>query len=469
MKIKFWGAAGEVTGSCHLLEINGRRVALDAGLCQGRRRECEDKNRTFPCPPKDVHALVLSHAHLDHTGNLPTWVRNGFRGNIYATPATRDLCALMLMDSAHIQQTDIERVNRARRRDGQPPVEPLYDQEDALQALKQIVSFNYGQEFEPLPGVKMKYVDAGHMLGSAMVLADIPVAGGKTRRLVFSGDIGHPGSPLLERPSVPDGADWLIMESTYGDREHPPGQVAVNELLEVVKATAQRGGKLIVPAFAVGRTQEVVYHLDRLCEAGKLPPIDVFVDSPLAVNVTETFRQHPECYNAEVRRNIQEEADRNVFGFRRLQYVLNVEESKRLNFHAGPAVIISASGMCEAGRILHHLRNNLGDPRNTVLFVGYQGEHTLGRKLLDGLTPVKIFGEEVKVKANMVRVEAFSGHADRSELLDWAKGVAAGRGTPKTFLVHGEDGPRAGLTAGLKAQGFADVHSPGRGEEFALD
>ncbi len=427
MNLTFHGAAGAVTGSMHLLESNGKHYLLDCGMFQGRRKEAERQNRDFPFPASSIDAVVLSHAHIDHSGRLPLLVKNGFRGPIYATPATIDLCDAMLRDTGHIAESDAEFVNRKHPND--PPVEPLYTVEDAAEAM---------QHFRPVPlhkptdiggGLVMESYDAGHILGSSsIVLTD-----GKTR-LAFSGDVGRPGLPIIRDPEPLPPVDYLIMESTYGGRKHPQTGEAIGQLEEIVKRTIGRGGRLIVPAFAVGRTQQLVLMLHQLMNEKRIPSLPIFVDSPLAVNVTDVFRAHPECFNEETNAYLNNGED--PFGFQRLTYIRDVNESKKLNDRKGPFIVISASGMCEAGRILHHLRNNIGDSRNTVLLTGYQAENTLGRKLRDGWKTVRIFGIPAQVEAEVEALEALSGHADAGELLDWMKPMAAS--LKKVFLVHGE-------------------------------
>ena len=467
MQIQFWGAARAVTGSMHLLSVNGHKLLLECGLLQGKRKETFEMNRNLPFDAGEIEAVILSHAHIDHSGNLPSLVKAGFTGSIYATSATRDLLAYMLLDSARIQENDVAYVNRIRARQGKRPFEPLYTSEDATDTLRRFVSVEYDHPFEPAPGVRVHFRDAGHILGSAIVVIDVDEAGRRSR-LLFSGDVGRKGLPILRDPQTAEGVNFLIMESTYGNRLHEAISYAKDLLRGIVQESYNRRGKLLIPSFAVGRTQEIVYDLDQLFEAGQLPAIDVFVDSPLAANVTEVFRLHPECYDDAMRDAMSREADGNIFGFGRLRYVRNVEESKRLNSLKTPAIIISASGMCEAGRILHHLKNNIEDPRTTVLFVGYQAENTLGRKLLDGQSPVPIFGEDYRVKAQIKRAEGYSAHADRDELLDWAANIQARGKLSHVFLVHGEDGSAQSLAEGLRAQGISPVDIPERGQTFEL-
>ncbi len=467
MQIQFWGAARTVTGSMHLLSVNGHKLLLDCGLVQGKRKEAFEMNRHLPFDAREIDAVILSHAHMDHSGNLPSLIKAGFTGRIYATSATRNLLAYMLLDSARIQESDVAYVNKIRRRQGKRLFEPLYTQQDAADTLPHFVSVEYDHPFEPVPGVRVNFRDAGHILGSAIVVIDAE-ENQRRSRLLFSGDIGRKGLPILRDPQTADSVDFLIMESTYGNRLHEPASQAKETLRGIAQESYDRRGKLIIPSFAVGRTQELVYHLDQLYESGQLPAVDVFVDSPLAVNVTEVFRLHPECYDDEIRDALLREADGNVFGFKRLRYIRDVEESKQLNNLKTPAIIISASGMCEAGRILHHLKNNIGDPRTTVLFVGYQAENTLGRKLLDGQNPVPIFGEDYQVNAQIKRAEGYSAHADRDELLSWSASVRAQGKLRRIFLVHGEDESIQSLAGELRARGISPVDIPERGQAFEL-
>jgi metallo-beta-lactamase family protein len=466
MKVQFLGAARTVTGSMHLLTINGSKILLDCGLYQGRRAESLERNRNLPFEPKAVDTMILSHAHIDHSGNIPTLVKNGFQGHIYATPASRDLCSAMLRDSGHIQEEDAAYLNKKRAKKGEPPVEPLYTVDDATECLKSFVTVGYDRPLPVAPGVTLTYRDAGHILGSAIVVLDIEEDGAR-KRLVFTGDLGRKNMPILRDPQPVENADYLIIESTYGDRFHDPIETTDDELEEVIVDTYHRGGKVIVPAFAVGRTQELVYALHRLTEARKLPSLPIFVDSPLAVNVTEIFRLHPECYDKEIHQFMMSDNHRDPFGFRRLTYIRAVEASKELNFLREPAVIISASGMCEAGRILHHLKNNVEDPRNTVLIVGWQAPDTLGRRLVERQPVVKIFGEEYNLKARVKTINGFSAHADRAELLDYARQLGASR-LKSIFVLHGEEASSLALADGLRELGAEQTFVPRQGEAFDL-
>ena len=467
MTLQFWGAARTVTGSMHLLEVGGRKILLDCGLYQGRRKEAFERNRRLPFDASEIDAVILSHAHIDHSGNLPSLVKAGFRGRIYSTSATRDLCAYMLIDSAHLQENDVRYVNKRRRKQKKTPFEPLYTKQDAVETLGRFHSVDYDSEFEPVPSVTVFFRDAGHILGSAIVVLDIR-ENQRRVRLVFSGDIGRRGLPILRDPKTAEGADYVIMESTYGDRLHESSGDAKELLRQTVSNALDRGGKLLVPAFAVGRTQEIVYRLNQLWQSGELPRVDVFVDSPLAVNATEVFRLHPETYDAEFIETLLNDVDGDPLGFECLQYVRSAEDSMKLNDRKEPAVIISASGMCEGGRILHHLRHHGVDPRSIVLFVSFQAEHTLGRKILEGKNPVSIYGEKIDIRASIRKAEGYSAHADRAGLLRWAARVQEAGRVKRIFLVHGEDESLSALAAGLEEAGAKDVCIPDRGERYPL-
>jgi metallo-beta-lactamase family protein len=408
--------------------------------------------------------VLLSHAHIDHSGLLPKLHKEGFRGSVFCTHATRDLCAAMLADSAHIQEKDAEWVNRRERRRGPDEIEPLYRREDVDALMERFVGVDYGGAFSPLPGLEVEYRDAGHILGSASIALTVR-EGGRTVKLGFTGDVGRAGGPILRDPQPMPDCDVLICESTYGGKTHEPQERAKDRLAQVVADTARRGGKVIIPAFAVGRTQEIVFRLDELANEGRFPPIHVFVDSPLAVNVTEIFRAHPECYGDDLRDYM--ETDPNPFGFARLTYIRDVEESKKLNTSRLPMVIISASGMCEAGRILHHLRNNVEDPRNTVMIVGYCAPHTLGRRIVERHPEVKIFGEPYRLRAQVEVMNAYSAHADEPELVRFVGHMDADR-LRRIFLVHGDPPRQEALALALTAAGYAPPLVPERGESWEL-
>jgi metallo-beta-lactamase family protein len=471
MKITFWGAVGTVTGSMHEVRVNGTQFILDCGLYQGRRREAHERNSTFPFRANSIDAVVLSHAHIDHSGNLPTFVKNGFKGPIYATPATADLCVPMLRDSAHIQEKDSEFVaKRFHRRKALDPaakdgaVPPLYTAEDAEAALELLHPVPLRTLQELGPGVSYQAINAGHMLGSSAVLVT-EHASGKEIRLAFSGDLGRPGLPILRDPDKLPAADYLILESTYGGRLHKDDEVVARKLANIVNRTCARGGKIVVPAFAVGRTQQLVLLLHELFDSGQIPKVPIFVDSPLAVETTEVFRKHAELYDEETQQFLKNGED--PFGFTRLRYIRDVGESKALNDLRGPFIIISASGMCEAGRILHHLRNNIENPRNTILITGFQAENTLGRKLVDKLPEVSIFGEPMRVRAEVETINELSGHADQRELLEWIKPVADK--VKRIFLVHGEPTQTAALAQAIRERYRLEPVIPTRGQSFDLN
>ncbi len=464
MKVEFLGAVRTVTGSMHLLTVNGSQILLDCGLFQGRRQESMERNRHLPFNARALDVLILSHAHIDHSGNIPNLVKNGFTGHIYTTPATRDLCSAMLRDAGHIQEEDIRYVNKKRGKQGLPPLEPLYTVEEATESLRGFVSVGYDRPFQVAPGVMLTFRDAGHILGSAIVVLDLEEKGQKSR-LVFTGDLGRRGMPILRDPEPVEGVDYLIIESTYGDRQHDPIETMDRALRDVVLDTYQRGGKVIVPAFAVGRTQELVYSLHRLTESGDLPTMPIFVDSPLALDVTEVFRLHPECYDRELNQFIAGGNHRDPFGFHRLTYIRSVEASKELNSLQEPAIIISASGMCEAGRILHHLKNNIEDPRNTVLIVGWQAPDTLGRRLVERQPVVKIFGEEYRLRAQVQTINSFSAHADREELLAYVRQLDKSR-LKTVFVIHGEEASSLALAEGIRNLGLDRTIVPAPGDKF---
>lgn len=468
MELHFWGATRTVTGSMHELQHEGRRILLDCGLFQGRREESRDRNCCFAFQPSSVERVVLSHAHIDHSGNLPNLVKQGFTGPIHATAATQDLCRAMLKDSAYLQERDAEFLMRRRDRRKrlvdnyeERTVEPLYRVEDAEKTFPLFEHLPMNGKLDLGGGLGVETVEAGHMLGSvSMVLTD-----GKVR-VGFSGDIGRPNLPIIRDPQQMPPCDYLIMESTYGDRLHLDEGAVLDKLADIINRTAARGGKIVAPAFAVGRTQQLVLLLNQLVLAKRIPSIPVFVDSPLAVNVTETFRKYSDLFDEETAKMLADDQEGDVFGFSRLKYIRDVADSKALNDLRGPMLIISASGMCEAGRVIHHLRNTVTDPRNTVLITGFQAEHTLGRKILDKWPEVPIFGEMYRLRAEVAKINELSGHADQREMLQWLKPIAGG--LKKIFLVHGEPRQQDAFKLAIESTYDVEVVIPVRGEKAEL-
>jgi metallo-beta-lactamase family protein len=457
MRINFHGAAQTVTGSQHLLEVNGFYLLLECGLYQGRRKDAFERNRNFPFDPFKVDAVLLSHAHIDHSGNLPLLVKKGYRGPIYATDATAHLANIMLIDSGHIHESDAEFLNKKAKRRGEKPVEPLYTIEDATQVAQYFECQPYDSSFEVVPGVRAQLVEAGHILGSAAIVLDVE-ENGRQFRLWFSGDIGRRDLPLLRDPVLPSDADYMIMECTYGDKTHQTPQGSYDELKKIILQTIEQGGKVIIPSFAVGRTQELVYCLHRMIDEGEIPQIPVFIDSPLAVNISDIFRAHPECFDEETHEFMRNDVHASILGEGLLTYVRSVEKSKAINDDQRPMVIISASGMAETGRILHHLRNNIEDPNNTILIVSWQAPHTLGRRLADRAKKVKIFGEKFNRRARVVTIGGFSAHAGQPFLLEYA--LESRRSLKRIFLVHGEQRGAHPLIDNLAEQGFKNVRFP---------
>ncbi|HSL90283.1 MAG TPA: MBL fold metallo-hydrolase [Ignavibacteriaceae bacterium] len=464
MKIEFIGGARTVTGSQHLLHINGKKILLECGLFQGKRSETYDKNKNFKYNPEEIDVMLLSHAHIDHSGNIPNLVRHGYKGDIYATAATVDLCQIMLRDSAYLQEKDIEFVNKKRKKKGELPAEPLYEMEDVENAMSQFIGVQYNRQIDIFPGVKATFRDAGHILGSAGIQLDIDEPNGKKIRFGFSGDIGRPDAPVIRNPDVLRDLDVLIMESTYGNRFHSVTEEVEEEIASTIREVIDRRGKIIIPAFAVGRTQAIVYMLHKLFDQNRIPSMPIYVDSPLASNATNVFRAHPECLDRETYRVFLEEGD-DPFGFERLTYTKTVNDSKKLNTSEEPMIIISASGMAEGGRILHHLRNNIENPKNLILFVGYAAQHTLARKIMDGENEVNIFGETFKVRAAVKTMDYFSGHADQRELLDYLKYNPPEK-LKNLFLVHGDEDQANPFMEKLFSSGYKNVHYPNSGEIF---
>jgi metallo-beta-lactamase family protein len=464
MKIKFLGAAKTVTGSCYMLETGGVRFGVDCGLHQGNR-EIEARNADVNVyQPRKIDFFLVTHAHMDHAGLLPRMVRHGFQGKVYLTSATKDLLWLMLQDSAHIQEMEAEWANRRNARRGGKLVEPLYTQADAAAVMPMMKVIEYNEPFEPVPGVKVIYRDAGHILGSAFIEVWI-TENGATNKLVFSGDLGRPDQLIIKDPNYVEDANYLFLESTYGDRDHKDLNTSLEELGEAISFSYAHGEKVIIPAFAVERTQEVLYSLHMLSKSGKLPKdMPVYVDSPLAIRATEVFKLHPEYMDAELAAMIASGED--PFNLPKLKYTLTADESRGINTSEGPAVVISASGMCNAGRVKHHLRHNLWRKGASVVFVGYQGQGTPGRKLVDGAKTLKLLGEDVQVAARIWTIGGFSAHAGQSQILEWLRHFK--KNGMEVFLVHGENGAIKTLSGLIESRFGFTVHTPEYLEECTL-
>jgi metallo-beta-lactamase family protein len=467
MELEFVGAAQCVTGSKHIVRTKHATILLDCGLVQGRRRESLSENQNLGVDPRTIDAVILSHAHIDHSGALPLLVKNGYEGLIYTTPATRDLCAAMLADAANVQASDARTVNRMIEREhiDMDAVEALYNQDDVVRVLERIVSVPYHRKQQIAPGVQVSFLDAGHVLGSAVTILEVE-EDGKTKTLAFTGDLGRSRMPILKDPEFPVGADILITESTYGDRLHRPIEAMEEELEAVLKRTYARGGKLIIPSFALERAQEVLYVLRRLQKQGRMPKMPTYVDSPLTIKITDVFKLHPECYDTETRELMAN--NDSPFDFEDLKYVADKEDSQALSASKDPAVIISASGMCEAGRVLHHLRSTIEGENNTIMIVGFQAQHTLGRRLVEKRTKVKVFGVERDVRAEVVVMNGFSAHADQADLMTYAEQTRQNGPLRDVVLVHGETTAMNALDAKLKSAAFGSVHIPKKGDKLTL-
>lgn len=468
IELQCLGAARTVTGSRHLLRTSRASVLLDCGLFQGHRLEAFRRNRELPVDPQRLDAVVLSHAHIDHSGALPMLHKLGYRGPVFATPATRDLCAPMLLDAAHLQQSDARFIARLIERGHSDvrAVQPLYDADDVSGLLGLMETIPYHRKHLVAPGIELTFLDAGHVLGSAVVVLDIEDDGHRGR-LAFTGDLGRHHLPILRDPEAPTGVDWLMSESTYGDRLHDPFEKMNDALAGVVARTFERGGKVIIPTFALERAQEVIFALKELRRAGRLPNVPVYVDSPLTVKLTEVFKLHPECYDHEASRMLHS-AD-SPFDFDGLRYVSEVADSKAIDASEGPAIILSASGMCEGGRVLHHLQRFIGDPNSTILIVGFMAEHTLGRRLVENRVEVKIFGVPYRRAAEVVVLNGFSAHADQHGLLTFAQSVAKSGDLRTVILVHGEPKAQEALASLLERERVCrDVRIPEQGEKLRL-
>lgn len=469
MAITFYslGAAEEVTGSKHVLEVDGRSYLIDCGAFQGKRAEADRKNRDFGIDVDRIESVVLTHGHFDHCGLLPLLPKRGYRGNIYATPATRDIAGLVMMDSARIQARDADYLRRQASKKGEKfDWQPLYTEQDAIKASSLMVTASYERPLWIGDGVKLEFFDAGHILGSSMAFITVN-RGGKETRIAYTGDLGRAGKPIIRDPDIIPAPDYLVLESTYGDRRHDSTQDAMKRLGEVALRAVRTGGKILIPAFAIERTQELVYYFHMLTDQGIIPEIPIYVDSPMATNATTIFQVHPECYDQETHDAFIKH-HKNPFGFNSLHFTTSVDESKALNNLKGPAIIISADGMCEAGRIQHHLINNIGDPNTTVLIVGYMAEHTLGRRIRDREEEVKIHGQWFKRRAEVEAIDAFSAHADYQETYDWLAKVDTSR-LKKIFLVHGEPRAQNAFKAFLADKGFPNVETVRYGKTYEAE
>lgn len=467
MKITFHGAARTVTGSKHLITLdNGKKFLLDCGFFQGHGSETDQLNRTFKFIPSEIDFLILSHAHIDHSGNLPNLVKQGFKGQIYCTPATADLCEIMLADTAHIQESDLKYINRARSEKGLGTIEPIYNLDDVNDTLDLLVKVPYRKNFMIDDDIQFMFTDSGHILGAAAVNLTIKEKG-KSTRIFFSGDIGRPNDRILKAPEPFPQADYIICESTYGNRLHESTVDTEKRLLQVIRETCiENKGKIIVPAFSLGRTQEIVYALNNLKNAGKLPQLNVYVDSPLAINATGIMRRHPECFNEEMFNALSKDSD--PFGFDHLFYINKAEESKKLNERKEPCIIISASGMAEAGRIKHHIKNNISDSANTILIVGYSTPDSLGGRLAAGNKEVSIFGKKYQVNARVEVMNSYSAHSDYKEMLDYLSCQEKEK-VKKIFLVHGEYQVQVDWRETLLKTGFRNIEIPEMGSVWELE
>lgn len=467
IELEFIGGARGVTGSKHILRTSKAAVLLDCGMFQGHRRESNERNRSLGVPVDEIDAAVLSHAHIDHAGLLPLLYKKGYRGPVYATPATRDLCSPMLLDAAMIQEADAKHIRKLIERDGldMEPAEPLYTHDDVTGLLELMVGLPYRRPHVIAPGVSLRLLDAGHVLGSSIVTLDVEDEGNRVK-VAFAVDLGRKGLPILREPETPTGINYLIMESTYGDRRHAPIEEVDTALADAVNRAIKRGGKIFIPAFALERAQEVVYALKRLRATHKVPTVPVYVDSPLTVKLTDVFKMHPECYDKKTYAQLV--SGDPPFEFDGLHYVSDKEESKAIAAQPGPCIVIAASGMCEAGRILHHLREGIEDHRNTILIVGFQAQHTLGRRIVERQREVRVFGVMRRLLAEVVVLNGFSAHADQKDLLEFAEEVREQGKLRRIALVHGEPPAQDALMAKLAEQGHPTVTAPGPGERIRL-
>jgi len=465
MKLTFYGAAQTTTGSMHLVEANGKRILLDCGLYQGHRKEAFEKNRNIPVDPKTIDYVILSHAHIDHSGNLPQLVRQGFRGRVFARQSTTELCDVMLRDSCFLQKRDLEVVNKQRRKQGKNLFEPLYEESDVDALMQLFTPVHLHAPREIAPGITLEFFNAGHILGSALVQLDIRADRGRRHRLLFSGDLGQPDQPILRHYEYPTGADILLIESTYADRYHPSADDVELRLTGYLKHIDRHNSKLIIPAFSVGRTQQIIYYLNRLAAQGKVPrDVQVYIDSPLSRKATEIYARHREVYNEEARRMIAAGTD--PLTFPGMTFVGTPQESMALNDKPGPMIIIAASGMCEGGRVLHHLRHGISNPDNIVLIVGFQAENTLGRRIVERRETLKIFGEEIPLRAQVEVINALSAHADRAGLAEWLDEIKDN--VRQAFAVHGEPEKVSAMVDLLKEHGVSNALAPQPGQTFVI-
>lgn len=465
-EITFQGAAQTTTGSMHIIDINGLRIVLDCGLYQGHRKEAFEKNRKLAIDPTTVDCVLLSHAHIDHSGNLPSLVRAGYRGPIYTMEATRDLCLPMLHDCAYIHQHDVEIVNRRRQAEGKTLFEPLYTEFDVEQTLSQMVGVPYHREIDLGHEVKAVFHNAGHILGSSLVEIIARQPNNSKRRLLFSGDLGQPGQPIIPPPEVLPSPDILLVESTYADREHPPRANVSARLRDYILDIIQQKSKLIIPAFSVGRTQQLLFFLNGLLREGKIPQVPIYVDSPLSYKATQVYAKHTDCYGENASQLIHKGVE--LFRMPGLEYLTTSDQSKALNTAKGPMVIIAASGMCEGGRILHHLQNNVGDPRNIILITGYQAESTLGRRIVNLESPLKIFGEEFELQARVHTINALSAHADRTALREWVRAMNPDGRIRHSFAIHGELEKVQAMCQILREEGYHNPKAPAPGSKYRV-
>ncbi|MBO5941090.1 MAG: MBL fold metallo-hydrolase [Kiritimatiellae bacterium] len=465
MKITFLGAARTTTGSMHLIEACGKRILLDCGLYQGHRKESFEKNRNIPVDAKKIDFVILSHAHIDHSGNLPQLVRHGFRGRVFARSQTVDLCDVLLRDSCFLQKRDIEYVNKKRRAQGKNLFEELYDERDVDLLMQLMTPVHLHIPTVIAPGITLTFFNAGHILGSALTQLDIAGGNGRNHRILFSGDLGQPNQPILRHYEYPEGADIVLIESTYADRIHPTAGSVQDKLEMLVKNIHRHNSKLLVPAFSVGRTQQIIYFLNRLAMEGKLPKIPIYVDSPLSQKATKIYGNHVGCYNEEALEMIKKgHSPLHVEG---LHFISTPEESMSLNDKQGPMIIIAASGMCEGGRVVHHLKQIVSDPWNIILIVGFQAENTLGRRLVEERNPIRILGEELELNARVETINALSAHADRNGLMDWYKKV--GKNVKHAFAIHGEPEKVEAMRELLLEYGAPEASAPLPGQVFEFE